>query len=411
MYDGQGHRRNLLYPDFTAVGIGCVEYKGVKYWVQEFRKPTVSTTETAANNSATTVSVTITDNLISSDNLTVSNNNITLKTGESTAIPTVTEQITMAVSPYNTFSITQNCTWTSRDSSVASVSSGKIVATGVGSTVLTGTCSTGTVSVNVTVSAGGTSTHTHSYEIKSDSAGHWNYCAGCGNSTSKTAHSFVNQTVSSGSCTVPSTYRKVCSVCSYTDGIIYTSDTFSHSYTVVSQTAATCTKDGSSVKRCTVCGDTVTTVIPALGHIDSDNDGVCNTCNDIIDADRYNYYMKWHSTAVNVRSDTVSYNADVTIKAKGVNVPDGYVIALYKNGNFLIAGDKESVSYHVGIMGSTETFTAKIVDKNNLTVQKDINGKDLSEDFTVNVNNNIFAIIIAFFRSLFGITVTAEVGP
>ena len=35
-YAGQGHRRNMLSKNFAAIGIACFEYKGTKYWVQEF---------------------------------------------------------------------------------------------------------------------------------------------------------------------------------------------------------------------------------------------------------------------------------------------------------------------------------------------------------------------------------------
>jgi uncharacterized protein YkwD len=35
-YSGQGHRRNMLSEDFTAVGIACFVSDGVTYWVQEF---------------------------------------------------------------------------------------------------------------------------------------------------------------------------------------------------------------------------------------------------------------------------------------------------------------------------------------------------------------------------------------
>ncbi|MBR5113002.1 MAG: CAP domain-containing protein [Clostridia bacterium] len=56
-YEGQGHRRNLLNSDITAVGIACVEYNGRKYWVQEFRSPAGSTVETPANDGVTTVTV------------------------------------------------------------------------------------------------------------------------------------------------------------------------------------------------------------------------------------------------------------------------------------------------------------------------------------------------------------------
>ena len=35
-YEGQGHRRNMLYKRFSAVGIAGIEVNGIKYWVQEF---------------------------------------------------------------------------------------------------------------------------------------------------------------------------------------------------------------------------------------------------------------------------------------------------------------------------------------------------------------------------------------
>ena len=35
-YAGQGHRRNMLSQNYNAVGIGCYEVDGVKFWVQEF---------------------------------------------------------------------------------------------------------------------------------------------------------------------------------------------------------------------------------------------------------------------------------------------------------------------------------------------------------------------------------------
>ena len=35
-YNGQGHRRNMLNPNFTAVGFGCFYHQGRYYWAQEF---------------------------------------------------------------------------------------------------------------------------------------------------------------------------------------------------------------------------------------------------------------------------------------------------------------------------------------------------------------------------------------
>lgn len=52
-YSGQGHRRNMLNSEFTAVGIGHVFYQGYHYWVQEFSYYTSSEPSCGANDSAT----------------------------------------------------------------------------------------------------------------------------------------------------------------------------------------------------------------------------------------------------------------------------------------------------------------------------------------------------------------------
>lgn len=56
-YDGQGHRRNMLLREFTAVGIAHFQCNGIDYWVQEFGSPALDTRVTAARNSAATVTV------------------------------------------------------------------------------------------------------------------------------------------------------------------------------------------------------------------------------------------------------------------------------------------------------------------------------------------------------------------
>lgn len=48
MYEGQGHRRNMLGKDFGAVGIACAYIDGRYYWVQEFRDVVVDTAQTPA---------------------------------------------------------------------------------------------------------------------------------------------------------------------------------------------------------------------------------------------------------------------------------------------------------------------------------------------------------------------------
>ena len=49
-YSGQGHRRNMLSKNAKTVGIGCVEYAGMKHWVQVFSSEEYNTKETAALN-------------------------------------------------------------------------------------------------------------------------------------------------------------------------------------------------------------------------------------------------------------------------------------------------------------------------------------------------------------------------
>lgn len=56
-YSGQGHRRNMLYRNYTSVGIACFEVDGVKYWVQEFGSPNSKAEKTKACNKKKTVKV------------------------------------------------------------------------------------------------------------------------------------------------------------------------------------------------------------------------------------------------------------------------------------------------------------------------------------------------------------------
>ena len=58
-YAGQGHRRNMLDKEFTAVGIAHFKYKGWDYWVQEFGAPVLDAKATTANDSETTVNVSL----------------------------------------------------------------------------------------------------------------------------------------------------------------------------------------------------------------------------------------------------------------------------------------------------------------------------------------------------------------
>ena len=56
-YSGQGHRRNMLSEEFTAVGIAHVVYNGQHYWVQEFGSPASGETVSAPVDGEQAVSI------------------------------------------------------------------------------------------------------------------------------------------------------------------------------------------------------------------------------------------------------------------------------------------------------------------------------------------------------------------
>ena len=51
LYEGQGHRRNMLNGNFRSVGIGHVKYNGYDYWVEEFSSVKTNTPDNGADDS------------------------------------------------------------------------------------------------------------------------------------------------------------------------------------------------------------------------------------------------------------------------------------------------------------------------------------------------------------------------
>ena len=85
IYDGQGHRRNMLSSKFNCVGIGHVYYNGVHYWVEEFAyRPEINTTKVLANDSTETVSVSVDKTKIKEVDVTFDQDSYSLRIGENT---------------------------------------------------------------------------------------------------------------------------------------------------------------------------------------------------------------------------------------------------------------------------------------------------------------------------------------
>ena len=65
-YSGQGHRRNMLNPNFKAVGCACVKYHNKYFWVQEFSGRVSSNVETSAKDDICIEKVTLNTKYIDS---------------------------------------------------------------------------------------------------------------------------------------------------------------------------------------------------------------------------------------------------------------------------------------------------------------------------------------------------------
>lgn len=139
-YSGQGHRRNMLNEGFQTVGIAHVTYNGCHYWVQEFGGSVVSDEATQANDSKTTVKVSISKNAIRTQELKTEVQTIEMKAGENQPLPqvynTVRTQEAWAHAPSLEFPVTAVWSVSSGEDAVR-ISAGKIYALKEGETEVT----------------------------------------------------------------------------------------------------------------------------------------------------------------------------------------------------------------------------------------------------------------------------------
>ena len=150
LYANQGHRRNMLSRDFTAVGLGCVEYNGKLYWAEAFFNPLSNRAKTEALDGEKTVSVEVATDALQVFELTSSCNSIELQTGNRTDLPTVQLRLQMQDS-HNLITLTQPVTWESSSAATAKVESGSLVALQTGDCVLRASAYGKTIEIPITV--------------------------------------------------------------------------------------------------------------------------------------------------------------------------------------------------------------------------------------------------------------------
>ena len=153
-YDGQGHRRNMLYQGFTRIGIGHVIYNGIDFWTQIFARSDSEITYTEPNESIETASTTLSDEFIDSAEGYASVDSLTVSVNKSCELPSVTLNLKVC-EPGDEWkseveAVTE-CEWTSEDNDIAYVGSDKLNGAAIGTTTISTTVGNVTISVPVTV--------------------------------------------------------------------------------------------------------------------------------------------------------------------------------------------------------------------------------------------------------------------
>lgn len=136
-YNGQGHRRNMLNPEYTSIGIGHVYYNGVHYWVQEFGYYNSGCNQTSVINTKMTTLIKINNKYISSLEFSNSDNPISIDIGKSIEYPNINATLKLTQTyPFSSFSCTFKPSWKIEDSTLADLSNNKITGLKRGTTKL-----------------------------------------------------------------------------------------------------------------------------------------------------------------------------------------------------------------------------------------------------------------------------------
>ena len=154
-YDGQGHRRNMLSSGYNSVGIACVEYKGLCYWVQEFSSTVGSAVYTTPADSTKNVNIRIYNDNISEDSLVCGSDSLSVYESESVSLPQINREMMLSDqwywAPYMT--VNANAEWKiTSGADTVTISGGKVKGTKAGKARLTATANGESVGVDVTVS-------------------------------------------------------------------------------------------------------------------------------------------------------------------------------------------------------------------------------------------------------------------
>ena len=212
-----------------------------------------------------------------------------------------------------------------------------------------------------------------------------------------------------------------------------------HNYTVIESVDSSCTKEGSKTLKCTKCGNTYNekiekkahtavidnavaatcttagltegshcsacgtvikarTAVPATGHTDMNNDGLCDKCGKSLAPTVYpKLTIRTPSTT------TVSYGFTLNLHANVTDLPEGARVVWSMDGSgFELIPSADGMTCGVkSVSKGSATITAKVVDKNGNAV-KDANGNEITASQQLTSKAGFFQKLVAFFKKLFG---------
>ncbi len=358
--------------------------------------------------------------------VTLNKSAVTVKVGE-------TETLSATVKPDNAGN--KNVEWSSENTTVASVSNGKITGNKRGTTTVNATTEDGgyTAACSVTVVCD----HKNKTKIPAKDStcteqgwDEYYVCDDCGQTLSSdgtgevAARPFRCLAEHTGG-TATCKCKAVCSVCGSHYG-----NYAPHNYNSEIENEKAMKKQGTCRGKtvyyysCSVCGECekndAHTFEGSFGEHrftnyvynndeTAEHDGTetakCDYCNATDTRARtINIYIRARSTA------NVAYEANVTITAEGCNVPAGCRLVICDGDRTVATGSREKVSFNAGNMTKTKSFTVKIITSTG-SVRKNSAGAEISQKIKVNVFDGFFARLFALIRKLMGTTPNIEIKP
>ena len=229
---------------------------------------------------------------------------------------------------------------------------------------------------------------------------HCNNCSATRYSTeiAKKEHTPVEDAAVAATCTEDGlTAGSHCSEC----GTVITAQKIvnatGHKYT--SQTTdATCTAAGKTVYTCSVCRNSYSETIPAKGHDDKNNDGICDIC-----GLRIKPISNIRLTLRIEPSATINYGETAVIYVTNTDLPAGTQLVWTISGNGVnITPSADGMSCTVkSTDNGTATVTVTAYDKNGNILKSDT-GRIISASQAIISKASFIQKVAAFFRNLFG---------